>query len=163
MNIVDIILGVLLLWGLLRGFMKGLFVSLASLVALVAGIYFAVHFSHIAGSYLSKTVSWSESTINLVAFAITFIVIVIGISLLGRILTGVANFAALGIVNKLLGGLFGVFKMAFIASVILMFVEGLNNQITLIKKETLQGSLLYPYVKPIAPTIIPKILAKNNS
>jgi len=45
MNVLDIILGALLLFGLVRGFMKGLFVEVASLVALIAGVYGAIHFS----------------------------------------------------------------------------------------------------------------------
>ena len=158
MNFIDIILGIILLWGLIRGLSKGLFVSLASLVALIAGIYFAVHFSHIAGGYLSKSVNWSEGTVNLAAFAITFIIVVVGISLAGKILTKIADFAALGIVNKLLGGLFGLLKMAFIASVLFMFIDGLNQKIELIKKETLEGSLLYQPVRVLAPAILPKIL-----
>ena len=161
MNFIDIILGILLLWGLIRGLSKGLFVSLASLVALIAGIYFAVHFSHIVGGYLSKSVNWSEGTINLAAFAITFIIVVVGISLAGKILTKIADFAALGIVNKLLGGLFGLLKMAFIASVLFMFIDGLNQKIEIIKKETLEGSLLYQPVRVLAPAILPKILNKD--
>ncbi len=160
MNFIDIILGIMLLWGLIRGLSKGLFVSLASLIALVAGIYFAVHFSHIAGNYLGKSVDWNEGTIGLVAFAITFIIVVIGISLAGRLLTKIADFAALGIVNKLLGGAFGLLKMAFIASAIFMFIDGLNQKIELIKKETLAQSVLYEPVRILAPTILPKILNK---
>lgn len=162
MNFVDIILGILLLWGLIRGLSKGLFVSLASLIALIAGIYFAVHFSHIAGDYLSKSVSWGEGTLGLVAFAITFIIVVVGISLAGKLLTKIADFAALGIVNKLLGGLFGALKMAFITSVIFMFIDGLNQKIELIKRETLAQSILYEPVRMLAPTILPKILNKEN-
>lgn len=158
MNIIDIILGILLLIGLTRGLSKGLFVSLASLIALTTGIYFAIHFSHIVGNYISKSVDWSESTINLTAFAITFILIILGVSLAGKILTKIADFAALGMINTLLGGLFGVLKMAFIASVIFMFIDGLNQKITFIEKETLDGSALYAPISKIAPIILPNIL-----
>ncbi|MCB0383139.1 MAG: CvpA family protein, partial [Psychroserpens sp.] len=48
MAIIDIILGALLLFGLIRGFLKGLFVEVASLVALIAGVYGAIHFSNFA-------------------------------------------------------------------------------------------------------------------
>ena len=46
MNVLDIIILVLLVLGLINGFRKGLFVEVASLVALVAGIYGAIHFSN---------------------------------------------------------------------------------------------------------------------
>jgi len=52
MSFLDIILGLLLAYGLYKGLKNGLFVELASLVALIAGIFGAIHFSYIAGDYL---------------------------------------------------------------------------------------------------------------
>ena len=104
MTVIDIVLGALLLFGLVRGFMKGLFVEIASLLALVLGVYGAIHFSDFAASFLNSRVDWDEKYINIVAFAITFVVIVLAIVLAGKALTKLADFAALGILNKLLGG-----------------------------------------------------------
>ncbi len=163
MNYVDIILGIPLLWGLIRGFGKGLFVSLASLIALVAGIYFAVHFSHIVGDYLQQQFSWNDNTIRLTAFAITFIIVVILVSLAGKILTKIADFAALGLLNKLLGAAFGFLKFAFIASVLIMFVDAGNKSLRIIKQDTLTSSVLYAPIKKLAPMLLPKILKKDTS
>ncbi|MHA7055596.1 CvpA family protein [Aquimarina sp. M1] len=158
MNYLDIILGILLLWGLIRGFSKGLFVSLASLVALVAGIYIAVHFSHLAGGYLEKYVNWGDGAMKLTAFAITFIVVVVLISLAGKLLTKIADFASLGVLNKLLGAAFGVLKFAFIASVVIIFVDAGNRSLGIIKQETLKSSILYLPVKKLAPMVLPNVL-----
>lgn len=158
MNYLDIILGILLLWGLIKGFSKGLFVSLASLVALVAGIYVTVHFSDLVGTYLAQYVDWGDNVIKLTAFALTFIGVVILISLSGKILTKIADFASLGILNKLLGAAFGVLKFAFISSVVIIFVDAANRSLHLIKRETLESSILYTPVKKIAPMILPTIL-----
>ena len=117
MNVLDIILAALLLFGLVRGFMKGLFVEVASLVALIAGVYGAIHFSNFAAEFLQSKTEWNEKTINITAFAITFVVIILTISLAGKALTKLADFAALGILNKLLGGVFGALKIGLILSV----------------------------------------------
>ncbi|SEK72484.1 membrane protein required for colicin V production [Aquimarina amphilecti] len=162
MNYIDIILGILLLWGLIKGFSKGLFVSLASLVALVAGIYISVHFSHLVGGYLEQYVNWGDGALKLTAFAITFIGVVILISLAGKLLTKIADFASLGILNKLLGAVFGVLKFAFIASVIIIFVDAANRSLHLIKQETLDTSILYTPVKKLAPMVLPNILKDTN-
>ncbi|WP_298542302.1 CvpA family protein [uncultured Aquimarina sp.] len=162
MNYIDIILGILLLWGLIKGFSKGLFVSLASLVALVAGIYIAVHFSHLVGGYLEQYVDWGDGAMKLTAFAITFIVVVILISIAGKLLTKIADFASLGILNKLLGAAFGVLKFAFIASVIIIFVDAGNRSLNIIKQETLDSSILYSPVKKLAPMVLPNILKQTN-
>jgi len=72
MNVVDIILGGLIVFGLVRGFLKGLFLEIASLVALIAGIYGAIHFSYYIGDYLTEQVSWDEKYIKLTAFIISW-------------------------------------------------------------------------------------------
>ena len=158
MNIFDIIITTFLLFGFVRGLMKGLFVEVASLAALVGGVYGAIHFSHLISSFLREYVTWKTEYVSLAAFAITFIVIIVGIALLGKVLTRIANFASLGIINKLLGGLFGLLKIGLILSVVFIFFGKMNDTIPFIKKETIEESILYRPVKKIAPTIFPSII-----
>jgi membrane protein required for colicin V production len=158
MNTVDIILSLVLLYGLVRGFFRGLLTELASLVGIVAGIYGAVHFSHFLGGFLGSLVEWKPQYINLISFAVTFIIIVVLVSLAGKMLTKVAAFAALGIVNKVLGGIFGVLKSAFVASVIIMFFKATNERIEIVEDRTLEESILYEPVESIAPIILPSII-----
>jgi membrane protein required for colicin V production len=163
MAVIDIILGALILFGLVRGFLKGLFVEVASLAALIAGVYGAIHFSNFAAAFLTEKVSWDEKYINIVAFAITFILIVLAIALAGKALTKLANFAALGIINKIAGAIFGGLKIGVILSVVLMVFGGLNNTIPFASAEDLEDSILYQPVKSLAPTIFPKILTQNEA
>ena len=74
MNVIDIVLGALILFGIIRGLFKGFFVEVASLLALVLGIWGAIHFSYFAAEFLISRTEWDEKTINIVAFAITFII-----------------------------------------------------------------------------------------
>jgi membrane protein required for colicin V production len=158
MNTVDIVLALILLYGLVRGFFRGLLAEIASLVGIVVGIYGAIHFSYILSDFFSENMNWNSEYVNLIAFAITFVLIVFLISLAGKILTKMAGFAALGIVNKLLGAGFGLLKMAFIASIIIMFFATTNEEIELVSKEKLENSKLYDPVKVIAPAVLPSIL-----
>lgn len=163
MTVLDIILLVLLLFGLINGLRNGLFVEVASLVALIAGVYGAIHFSDFAADFLMSKVDWNEKTVNIIAFAITFIVIVLVITLAGKALTKIADFAALGIVNKLLGGIFGLLKFAVILSVILIIFDSLNKNLPFTNKEDLEDSMLYEPIKSFVPTIFPIILEKKSS
>jgi len=142
--------------------MKGLFVEVASLVALVAGIYGAIHFSNFAAEFLQTKTDWNEKTINITAFAITFVVIILAISLAGKALTKLADFAALGIINKLAGGVFGALKIAFILSVILMVFDKMNNTITFIDEENMEESILYSPVKSLIPMVFPDFLSDKE-
>lgn len=163
MALIDIILGALILFGVIRGLMKGLFVEIASLAALVAGVYGAIHFSNFAAGFLMEKVSWDEKYINIVAFAITFVVIVLAIALAGKALTKLADFAALGIINKVLGAVFGGLKIGLILSVVLIVFDGLNKTIPFASDEDLEDSVLYKPVKSLAPTIFPNILKKAEA
>lgn len=162
MGVIDIVLGALILFGLVRGFMKGLFVEVASLVALVAGVYGAIHFSNFAAEFLQTKTEWNEKTINITAFAITFVVIVLAIGLAGKALTKLADFAALGIINKLAGGVFGALKIALILSVVLNIFDKFNNTITLLDTDTKEASALYKPVKSLVPIIFPNLLNLNE-
>lgn len=158
MAIIDIILGALLLFGLIRGFSKGLFVEVASLVALVAGIYGAIHFSNFAANFLENKFELEQKYINSIAFAITFVIIVLAIAFAGKALTKLANFAALGFLNKLLGGLFGALKIGLIISIILIVFDSMNKIIVFADKDDLKQSVLYKPIKGLAPSIFPNIL-----
>ncbi len=158
MTVLDIALAVVLGFGLTRGFFNGLFVEVASLVALVAGVYGAVHFSGYTATFLENRVDWDEKTINIAAFTITFIVIVLVISLLGKALTKIADFASLGIVNKILGAVFGVLKWAVIASIVLIIFDSANKTIPFVSQKAIDDSKLYEPVKSIAPMVLPGLL-----
>ena len=162
MSVLDIILILLLLFGLVRGFMRGLFVELASLIALLAGVYGAIHFSNYAATFLENHVEWEQKYVSAVAFAITFIVIVLVITLAGKALTKLADFAMLGIVNKILGALFGLMKTVFILSIVLVVIEKINPTILLISDETKEDSALYNPIHNFAPSIFPILLESKE-
>ena len=162
MNVFDIVILVFLLFGIVKGFMKGLFIEVASLVALVGGVWGAIHFSYFIGDFLEESVTWSEKKISLAAFAITFILIIVVVGLLGRFLTKLADLAALGLVNKILGALFGFVKIGLVLSIVFIFFHRLNSTISFVDKKTLEESILYESVKNIAPAIFPSIINDND-
>jgi len=158
MSFLDIILGLLLLYGLYKGLKNGLFIEIASIIALIAGIYGAIHFSYYAGNYLSQNMDWEERYINIAAFVITFIIIVLAVHLLGKFLTKIAYFAMLGLLNKIAGAFFGALKVAVIVGAILIFFERVNESAGLVKDESLQNSVLYEPVKEIGAFVFDAVL-----
>jgi membrane protein required for colicin V production len=75
MNVFDIVIAVLLILAFVRGIMKGLFAEIASLIAVVAGVFVAIHYSNHVEFYLvnSTFIDWSDQTNRIVAFSITFL------------------------------------------------------------------------------------------
>ena len=158
MNTFDIIIAAFLIFGFIRGLLKGLFVEVASLVALIAGVYGAIHFSDFIGILLTEHVSWDKRYITIISFAITFAIIVLVIGLLGKLFTKIADFASLGLLNKLFGGIFGALKIGLILSVILLIFTKLNNTIPFISSEQKEASILYEPIKNLAPMLFPNFL-----
>ena len=137
---------------------KGLFVTLASLIGLVLGVIGALYFSDFAAGYIYKWSSWSEQTVNITARAVTFVAIVIIISWAGKFLTKIADFAFLGVFNKILGGVFNVLISAFIISVLFMFFNFWNPTDYVIPEKKKENSYLYYPVASLAPMVLPHII-----
>jgi len=101
MNIIDIVLLIVFAWFAYQGFKKGFVIELASLVALILGIYAAIYFSSYAEYFLVNSLNMDNDYIPVTSFVITFIVVVIVVYALGRILEKLINMVALGFLNKL--------------------------------------------------------------
>ena len=157
MSFLDIIVCALLVFAFYKGVVNGLFVELASLISLVLGIYFAVKFSSFVKELLMGFVKWNPNSIQIVAFILTFIVVVIATHLLGKFLTGIANFAFLGWLNKLGGGFFRVLKTVLIVSIVFSVFEKINYNNYLAKKETLDNSIFFNPIQRIAGYVFPSI------
>lgn len=162
LSTIDIILAAILLLGLIRGFIKGLFVEITSLVALALGLYGAIHFSYFLADFLKDRADWSEKYIQIIAFAGTFVLIVVLISISGKLLTKLADAAALGLMNKVFGAAFGLIKMGLILSVVLIVFDKLNRNLPFVKENTIENSILYKPVKNLAPMLFPSILEKST-
>ena len=166
MNTFDIIISALLLFGFIRGLFKGLFIEIASLIALIAGVYGAIHFSYFVGNFLANRVSWDEKFVTIISFSVTFGIIVLVISLIGKLFTKIADFASLGLLNKILGGVFGGLKVAFILSIVLIIFSKLNNTIPFVSEEEQENAVLFEPIKKLAPSLFPNFLnieEENNT
>jgi len=157
MNFLDIILAIPLVWLTFNGLRKGLVIELASLAALILGIYVAVHFSWYAGDFLSENFDIEEKYLKIVSFIITFLVIVFAVHLVGRVVEKVVKMVALGFLNSLGGAVFGFLKAALFLSVILYFINAFDSSNVFISKEKKESSLLYNPISSIIPYIIPKL------
>ena len=141
MNYIDIAVAIPLLWGAYKGFTKGLIIELASIIALILGGYVGMHFSEVTSEYLNKVITIEESFMPIVSFAVTFVVIVLGVYILAKVLEKVINLVALKLINKISGSVFGVLKAAFIVSLIVVFVESIDQKLELYLKR--QKTALY--------------------
>ena len=142
MSILDIILLAFFIYAGFKGFRKGFVVQAAGLVGLIIGIWGAIRFSGFTVSFLTEQFSITTKYLPLIAFAITFAALVVAIHFIGILVEGIINLALLGVVNKLLGVVFGILKMALIFSVILLLIDKVNDKVKIIPDDFGEKSFL---------------------
>ena len=154
----DIILFIPLLYAAWKGFQKGLIIELASIAALIAGIYVAANFSEITAEKLKLWFEIEGSWLGYVSFIVTFVAVVFGVYALAKVVEKAVNMVALKLVNKLAGLLFGTLKVALIISIILNLFGWIDRYIPVLSKSEPNKSLLFSPIQSIAPTILPVLM-----
>jgi membrane protein required for colicin V production len=157
MNWVDFIIIILLVFGLARGFINGFIKELASLLALILGIWGAIKFSTFTAERLYDYFDMTGQYVGIIAFLITFVIIVIIIHFIGMLVDKFVEKISLGILNSLLGLIFGVLKTALILSVIFTLFNAFDARHHFLPKKQIEDSRLYNPIADIAPVIFPII------
>ena len=158
MNSLDYILFIPLLYALYRGFTKGLIIELASLLALIVGIYGALHFSSFTFEFLSDYFEIKTVYLQLVSYGLTFLIIAVFISFTGKILTMLIRLVALGFINRIMGAIFGGIKALLILSVFISFFDRFNKQFGMVNEDILTSSLIYNSIRTQSEQFYPNIL-----
>ena len=155
MNYVDIIILIPLLWGLYKGFSKGLIIEAASLIAFGLAVWGAVKFHNFLSVWMHDSLGWTSKYLPVISFAVIFIGVLLIVFGVAKLVQRFVKAVSLGFVNKLAGAIFGMLKFGLLLSMLIFFLEAINKSVSFIPDETKKNSLLYEHVQKIAPAIIP--------
>ena len=117
MNPFDILLLLIVAMSLGSGLMKGLVREVFSLVGVILGILVSLIFSPVLGPVLQRWIPY-ENAAYAAAFLIFFVAILVLSSVVAHLLTKLLEFAQLGFIDRLLGGLFGIVRGGLIGLVL---------------------------------------------
>jgi len=152
---VDIVISIILIYGIVRGFYRGFFLEVSALTGLLLGIYCAINFKEVIGYYLEKILSWEENYIIIVSFLVTLIIVVVTLNLIAKSLTKLADIMALGLLNKIAGAFLGLIKYSVICIVFVLLFDKINSSLTLIDELTILNSTLYDFIRDINQELFP--------
>lgn len=155
MNAIDIVIAIPLIWGLYKGFSKGLILEAASFVAFGLAVYVALNFSAQLGEKINEWFEVPAEYLQIISFAIAFLGVIVFVFLLAKLIQKLAEGMALGGINKIGGALFGSLKYALVLSVVVFIIDSVEKSYPEIKFEKKEGSVLYEPIGMIAPAIIP--------
>lgn len=148
--LLDAIVLVLVAMAIFKGLAKGLIVGVFSFIAFIVGLAAAIKLSAIAAEYIGSSFNISSRILPVLAFLAVFFIVVLLVRLGARMIEKVVQLAMMGWLNRLGGVVFYILIYLFIFSIILFYAE----QLHIIKPETAQASVTYPYLRPLAPKII---------
>ena len=148
--IIDLILGVIILIAIFKGYQRGLIIVLFSLVSVIIGLAAAMKLSTVVAGYIGEAVNVSDEWLPVISFAIVFIVVVLLIRLGANAIERTVEVVMLGWLNKLGGIIFYVAIYTVVFSVLLFYAE----QVNLVRSETIEKSISYSFVQPWGPRVI---------
>jgi membrane protein required for colicin V production len=155
MNWLDIFLGIVLLIGIVRGFLNGFVYEIANLGAFFLGLYCGFELAEMISPKVSELLGAGPSTVRYVSLFLVFVAIWIGMILLSKLFEGLITVTMMGLFNKIAGALFGLLKFTVIASVLIYFFHKADTKYRWIAPDTKAESKLYYPMLKTAPFILP--------
>ena len=140
---IDIVLLILLAIGSIRGFMKGFIYEVAMLGALVVCYFLGFKMAEYVSTFLFKSFGGSPQVLHFVSYAIVWIGVSIGAWFLAKLFEGLVKVVALGVFNKIAGGIFGMLKYAFLIGLFLYFFNKADQHFNLITSDKKAESIFY--------------------
>ena len=147
---IDIFFYIILVLAILRGWRKGLILSLFSLVCGLVGLAAAVKLSSIVATHMKSDLHMTTRWLPVISFILVFILIVLIIAWLGKILEKLIKWVLLEWLNKLGGILLLLVLYLSVYSIILFY--GTETQI--ISKHAVHESHFYHLIAPFGPAVI---------
>lgn len=139
MNILDIILGIPMLWLVYRGWRRGLVREVATLVGVLAGIWAATHLS----GWVCEVFGLKGENAVLIAFFIAFVGALVLAYLLGLAVEKMMKKAHIGLLNHIAGSALGLIKALCILAVLLNSVVMFDKYEKLLTPKLKEESVLY--------------------
>lgn len=155
MNWLDFLLAGILLIGLVRGFMNGFVYEIAHLGAYFLGLYAGFALANTVAEQLTRITGAAPALVHGISFTVVFILVWIGVLLLGKLFTGLVEVAFLGVFNRWAGAIFGSLKFAVLLSIFIVMFHKADIRMKLLSPDTKAGSFLYYRISRIAPAVLP--------
>lgn len=142
-NYLDIILALPLCWAIYRGWVKGLILQLATLAALVIGLWGARILTDYLVPILKIKYDFTSQYTAIGVYAVCLIFLFALVYFIGWLLTKFLKAVALGIPNRLAGILFSLMKYGIMVAFGVFYLDKLNKQFNFMDPTLPEGSLLY--------------------
>lgn len=140
----DLVLTVFVAFLLVKGIWKGFVKEISGILAVVGGVITSFMFHSAAEEFLSPY--FGPKYLGFVAYSILFIAAYLGIMLLGSFIDRVVKSVMLGSFNRILGGVFGLFKALLWTSLCVYAYSSLQEGVGFDHPGLVANSIFYPFL-----------------
>ncbi|SHN19521.1 membrane protein required for colicin V production [Cyclobacterium lianum] len=137
--------------GAFSGYRQGLFIGLLSILAFFIGIILAFRFMHWGAEILAERVESLTFMLPFAAFILIFLAVTISIRILAFMVKKALDLTILGTFDSFAGGILGIAKWSIMISLLIWVAHSFEFDVP---EEMQQGSVIYPLVVPVAPTLV---------
>lgn len=155
MNWFDLIITIIAIVAFIRGVYSGLIMQLASLIGLILAAIFSGQLSSLIAPKLIEITSGSPHIISPLSYVISFIIIILIISIIGRLIQSTIKIMHLNLFNRIIGGLFCCISWLILVSLCLNVITEFDQKKRILKEETRKTAHTYPYMIELGQAVVP--------
>ena len=138
MNLIDLIIIALFGYGIIKGYNKGLIIELSSFFGIFISFFISTNLDDIISKQIVELVNINFDIVNIIVFILVFLLSYSAIIFIAKGFTKLIKFVYLGLLNSILGSLFGGLKLLLI----LIILSKIIFSFSLIPLKTLSESVL---------------------
>lgn len=155
MNFIDYIFIFILFFSVIGGYKNGLIAEVASIAALILGIWGAIHFSEVTSEQLVRYFNFHSAHMDIISFAVTFVIIVILVHIVAGTVSKMFEPGVLGVFNKMGGIIVGLLRSLLFLSIMLLIFDRIDRDMHFIPETAKKESRMYESIRNFAPSIFP--------
>ena len=163
MGYLDIFLSLIIAWGAYNGFSKGLVNELASVLGIITGIYLAKNFYPLLDIKLKPIFESEAGFISILSSMLIFLFSIMIFKAIAKLLTKFLKLISLGLLNRIIGAVFGIIKSVLLLCVVIFIFSKINKITATIDYTTLNQSFLYSNIEKINDVLIESNYKENGS
>ena len=163
MNWLDIVIGIPLIFAIIKGYRSGLVMQIAILIGVIVSVVFAGKLSEFVAPYFPEAIGIPAHLIPSISYIIAFSLIIFAFILSAKTIESLFKIVQLNFVNRMFGALFSMMAWLIGMSIILVLIVNLDQKKTLLKETTRNSSYLFEPMIHIGETLVPFLKTKSDS
>ena len=154
MNLIDSICLIILIYGSYKGFKNGIVSEVLSFFGILLGIYLSKTYYLSVDKYLVTVFDSTNQLVSLISVILIFTLTIILSKILSKLITKALNIMALGLLNKLIGSVFGLLKYLLILCIITFIFSKANDLFVFIEANKIEETQIFSKIQKINDYIL---------